>query len=152
MYTYPYEMMSCSIDCIVIKENEDPQKDEILLIRRKSEPFKDCWALVGGFIEINEKVEDAFKREVKEEINLDITEDTPYEFINFIDTPNRDPRQRTISFLFDVKVDEETAKPIKAGDDAAEYKFVSIYDVINKKIPLAFDHQEILDKYFGGYV
>lgn len=152
MFTYPFEMMSTSVDGIIIQKSPDMQKDKLLLIQRKFDPYKDMWALVGGFIEQKELVEDAFLREVKEEVSLELDREE-ISFFKFVDTPLRDPRQRTISFVYDAYITEEKAKKAIAADDAKELAWFDIRDVIDGKVKLAFDHEKILNEYFteSGY-
>lgn len=147
-YTYPFPMVSIGIDAIVIKEDVDQMEDSVLLIQRKCEPYKGMWALVGVFVEQDEFIIDAVKREVKEEIGLVLANDQP-SFFTYVDTPNRDPRQRTISFVYDIYITEEEAKSIVGGDDAENPTWFLVRDIIDHKIQLAFDHQEILDEYFA---
>ena len=60
-----------------------------MLIRRKHEPFKDSYALPGGFVEVGETVEDACRREVKEETNLELYD---MRLVGVYSDPGRDPR------------------------------------------------------------
>ena len=59
-----------TVDAVVFREGG---QQEILLIRRKNEPFKDCWALPGGFVDENEDLEAAAIRELEEETSVKIT-------------------------------------------------------------------------------
>lgn len=108
----------------------------ILLIKRKFPPFKDSWAFPGGFVDNDEDLPDAAKRELKEETG--ITVDDLKQFIT-VGTPGRDPRNHTVSVFYTAYVDKDVYQP-KADDDAAEAKWHSL-----KKLPaLAFDHNEVL--------
>ncbi|HDN83322.1 MAG TPA: NUDIX hydrolase [Candidatus Altiarchaeales archaeon] len=117
-----------TVDAVIIKDKK------IVLIRRKNEPFKDFWALPGGFVEYGETVEQAILREVKEETGLDVK---IVEIIGVYSAPDRDPRGHTISIAF-------LCKPISAsiisGSDASEAKEFSL-DALPK---LAFDHEKII--------
>ena len=106
----------------------------ILLIKRKNEPFKGKWALPGGFVEYGEKVEDAVLREIKEETGL-ITRIK--EIIGIYSDPDRDPRGHTVTivFLLDIINGE-----ISAMDDASIVKFFDF----NKLPELSFDHGIII--------
>lgn len=111
---------------------------QILLIKRGHEPYKDCWSLPGGFIEMDEELEDAAARELKEETGL---AGIKLEQMRTYGTVGRDPRGRQISVVFrGIAKGEET---LKAGDDAAEAKWFSV-----KKLPrkMGFDHREIIQE------
>lgn len=113
------------------------KKNTILLIKRKKDPYKDCWALPGGFVEENEDLELAAKRELVEETSVVIEN---LEQIGAFGKPHRDPRHHTISIVYYGNVPEDTIAI--AADDAKEANWFSIDD-----LPvLAFDHQEIIQK------
>jgi 8-oxo-dGTP diphosphatase len=136
-YTYNYPKPSVTTDCIVTRKVDG--KNELLLIKRKHEPFAGRWALPGGFVEIEEDLLEGAERELKEETglsNVDIRQFRTY------GTPGRDPRGRTISVIYYGTLDNSTVKA-KAGDDAAEVRWFEI----NKLPPLAFDHKIILSDF-----
>lgn len=108
----------------------------IVVIKRSNPPFG--WALPGGFVDYKESLEDAVKREVKEETGLDITE--LRQFHTYSD-PDRDPRFHTIGTVFIVRAEGRH----KAGDDAAGLKIVKLGEIEN--LDLAFDHKEIVRDY-----
>ncbi len=111
-------------------------KNGIVLIERKNFPFG--WAIPGGFVDYGESLEEAAIREAKEETNLDV------ELICQLHTyssPDRDPRQHTISTVFIAKGKGE----LKGKDDAKNAK---IFTKNNLPENIAFDHKEILNDYF----
>jgi len=110
----------------------------IVLIQRSNPPFG--WALPGGFVDYGESLEDAVKREAKEETNLDLTEIK--QFHTYSD-PQRDPRFHTVGTVFIAKA---KGTP-KAGDDAAGLKIVPLSEI--EKLDLAFDHKKILQDYLN---
>lgn len=111
-------------------------KVEVLLIKRKQNPFKDCWALPGGFVAKGETAEQAAYRELQEETNLIASSLVP---LTLFDEPNRDPRGWTISMAYWSIVKSKTN--IKAGTDAKEVQWFSI-----RNLPaLSFDHGKIID-------
>jgi 8-oxo-dGTP diphosphatase len=89
----------------------------VLLIRRKSEPFKGCWALPGGFVNENESLERAAARELHEETGLTVSP-SRLEQLGAFGDPGRDPRGHTVTVAFVTFRATETA--INAGDDAVE--------------------------------
>jgi 8-oxo-dGTP diphosphatase len=111
----------------------------VLLIQRKNEPFKNQWALPGGFVEENEKLINACKRELEEETGLfvDISE---FQFIDIFDDVRRDPRNRTITAAYAIMLDELNF--VEGRDDAANARWVKL----NQIHELAFDHLLILEK------
>jgi len=107
----------------------------IVLVRRKNPPYG--WALPGGFVDYGESLEEAIKREVKEEINLEV--ETLKQFHTY-SAPDRDPRFHTISTVFVVKAKGE----LKAGDDA---KQVRVFPPDRLPEDIAFDHRKIIKDY-----
>ena len=108
----------------------------IVIIQRSNPPFG--WALPGGFVDYGESLEDAVKREAKEETNLDLTEIKQFHTYS---NPQRDPRFHTIGTVFIAKA---KGKP-QAGDDAAGLKVVPLNEI--KGLDFAFDHKEIIEDY-----
>lgn len=107
----------------------------VLLIKRKNEPFKGQWAIPGGFVDEHENLEDAAKRELAEETGVKAK---TLEQVRAFGTPGRDPRGRIVSIGFLAWIDCEE-NPI-AGDDAAEAKWFKLDELPE----LAFDHAEII--------
>ena len=132
MYCYKYPHPAVTSDCIVF--NFEGDVISVLLIKRKNEPYKDCWAFPGGFINIDESAENAAVRELKEETGLDVVK---IEQLKAYSNPERDPRERVITIAF---IAESKIKEVKGSDDAKEAKW---FDISN--LPqLAFDHEQIL--------
>lgn len=131
MYCYKYPHPAVSTDCIVY--NKEDNKIKILLIKRKNEPFKDCWAFPGGFINIDESAEEAAVRELKEETGLEVSS---VEQLKAYSNPDRDPRERVITIVF---IAESKVAEVKGGDDAKEAAWFDISNLPS----LAFDHEQI---------
>ena len=135
IYTYAYPRPAVTVDIIIIKED----KNQILLIERKNEPFKNQWALPGGFVDIDEELENAAYRELEEETS--ISNIKLHQFKTF-GKPGRDPRGRTISIIY-YGILKNNNQVIKAGDDAKNLKWYSL-----DNLPLlAFDHIEIIKEF-----
>jgi 8-oxo-dGTP diphosphatase len=110
-------------------------KPKLLLILRKKEPFKDRWALPGGFVEIEEDLPDAAARELAEETGL---KGIPLEQLFTFGKPGRDPRGRTITVVY-FGIAGKDWEQIKAADDAADVKWCDIDQLPS----MAFDHNEV---------
>lgn len=137
MYTYNYPRAALTVDAIVfVKEGNEIF---VLLIERGREPFKNKWALPGGFIDMDETLETACKRELLEETGLVIEEMTQFKTYDAI---GRDPRHRTISVVFSAELKEK--QPVNGGDDASGAGWYQVADLPE----LAFDHKQILSDFF----
>lgn len=111
---------------------------KLLLIKRKNEPFKGKFALPGGFVEKDENLEDAAKRELEEETSV---KNIFLKKMHAFGDVGRDPRGRVISIPFLALIDAEELK-LHASDDAELAKWFSV-DYL-PKLELAFDHKEII--------
>ncbi len=131
-FTYKYPHMAVTVD-VALFAATDPTR--ILLIQRRKDPFKDCWALPGGFVDMDETAAHAAARELAEETGVT---DVSLHFVSYFDAIGRDPRERTLSLAFFGAVPK--ALRAKGGDDASAAKWHSIHALP----PLAFDHAEII--------
>lgn len=136
-YCYEYPRPLVTVDAIII---DGSARSEILLIQRKNEPYKFMWALPGGFIEMDENLEDSVNREVKEETSL-----TGIEFKQFkaFGDVGRDPRGRNIVVVF-YGFCKDKEKAI-AGDDAANAQWFKLNDLPE----LGFDHSRIINEFIS---
>ncbi len=151
MYTYDYPRAALTVDAIVFVRERIPslsnknekdgilEKTYVLLIERGREPFKNKWALPGGFIEMDEILETACKRELLEETGLKVDKMTQFKTYDAID---RDPRHRTISIIYFTELKEK--RQVKGGDDAARAGWFPVSNLPE----LAFDHKQILEEFF----
>jgi 8-oxo-dGTP diphosphatase len=132
-YTYKYPRPALTVDAVVFRIEKNEL--QVLLIKRKNPPFEGMWALPGGFVNMDETLEEAVVRELKEETGITFREMKQLKAYSAI---NRDPRHRTVSVAF-WGVVNKPQKPV-AGDDAANAKWFS-----TKLLPpTAFDHFEII--------
>jgi 8-oxo-dGTP diphosphatase len=132
--TYDYERPALTVDCVVFGYEKGLLK--LLLIKRNLEPFKGSWALPGGFVRINETLEDAAIRELKEETSV---ENIYLEQLYTYGAIHRDPRERVVTVAYYALVRPEHHL-IKGGTDADEAAWFSISDLPK----LAFDHKDII--------
>ena len=133
-YTYQYPHPAVTTDIVIFTIHG--QQLELLLIRRADDPFKDCWALPGGFVEIDEDLEDCALRELKEETG--VTGVYLEQLYSFGD-PGRDPRERVISVAYYALVPPDRMN-VSAASDAKEVAWFEVRQLP----PLAFDHKDIV--------
>jgi 8-oxo-dGTP diphosphatase len=135
MYSYAYPRPALTVDCVIF--GWDGQAMKVLLIQRGAEPFLGSWALPGGFVQMEESLEEAAQRELLEETGL---RDVYLEQLATMGTPRRDPRGRVVSVVYFALVALADHNPI-ADTDAADAKWFGL-----DELPaLAFDHAQILE-------
>lgn len=127
-----------SVDAIVFGYSKE-EGVRILLIRRKYPPFKDSWAIPGGFVLNKETLEEAVYRELKEETGISINY---LEQLYTFGDPNRDPRNRVISVAYFGLINSNKYRRLIADTDASEASWFPINELPN----LAFDHRKIVQK------
>lgn len=130
-----YPKPSVTVDIVLFSFNRGALR--VLLIKRNREPFKNHWALPGGFVNQNERLEDAAARELFEETGL---KDIYLEQLYTFGDPGRDPRGWTISVAYFAIVSTDLSHKIHAGDDAAAAAWFDVYQLPS----LAFDHERII--------
>lgn len=108
-----------------------------ILIKRKNNPYKDYWALPGGFVEYGESVETAAIREAKEETNIDVE---LKDLVNVYSEPNRDPRGHSITVVYTANGNMDNKN---ANDDACDIAIFSQEEL--DELKLAFDHNKIIE-------
>jgi 8-oxo-dGTP diphosphatase len=143
VYSYPFPRPAVTLDCIIYRKNTD-NIYEVVLIKRGKDPFKNKWALPGGFLEMDEELEAAAKRELFEETGI---VHNALQQIFTVGTIGRDPRHRTISVIYSGMFDDKIMK-IKSGDDASAAGWFAI----NKLPTLAFDHNAVIKKAFTEFI
>lgn len=148
-----YEKPAVTVDMLIFTVN--PKRNyslELLMIERGGHPYLGKWALPGGFVEMDESLEEAAARELKEETDLsDIYMEQLYTFGDV----DRDPRMRVISVAYMALVPKEKLHPV-AGDDAANVRWFTIKTqedgsllllangVTLTEESIAFDHEKVI--------
>ena len=131
-----YPKPSLTVDGVLID-----CKWNILLIKRLNDPFKDHWALPGGFVNEGEDVELAAQREVFEETNVTVIFDR---IVGAYGKKGRDPRGWVVSIAYAAHYVRFEKYDIKAKDDAKQIIIVPYKEILAGNVPLAFDHLEIV--------
>ncbi|APR78189.1 Nudix-related transcriptional regulator NrtR [Minicystis rosea] len=132
-FSYEYARPALAVDCVVFGLDEEDLK--VLLIRRDLDPFAGRWALPGGFVRVDESVDDAARRELGEETGLSRV------FLEQLFTfgaLERDPRERVVTVAYYALVNLSDHR-VKAATDAREAAWFAVSDLPR----LAFDHEDI---------
>ena len=135
MYTYNYPRPALTVDCIVF--GLDAELDlKIMLIKRNIPPFQGQWAIPGGFVRMDETLEQAALRELQEETGIqDVFLEQLYTFGDL----NRDPRDRTVTVAYYALINL-VDQQIQASTDASDAHWFLLNDLPE----LAFDHAQIV--------
>jgi 8-oxo-dGTP diphosphatase len=133
-YTYDWPRPMVTADAAVFVPAG--QTLQVLLIRRGQDPYEGCWALPGGFVEMDEDLGEAAVRELAEETGL---EGVTLEQFRTFGKPGRDPRGRVVTIVFTAALDAEPTD-VQAGDDAAEAAWFDVAALPE----MAFDHAEVV--------
>lgn len=145
-FTYEYPKADHTTDLVVFTIQNMVLK--VALIRRRDDPFKDHWALPGGFLNPGkEDLDGTARRELVEETSLDLTNLFIEQLYTFSD-PARDPRGHVITTAYYALIPADLFGKIRASDDAKDAQWFNVADVIGETggVPLAFDHADILQK------
>lgn len=134
-YCYDYPRPAVTVDAVVFRKSES--QCQILLIKRKYPPFQFAWCLPGGFVDMNETLEEAVKRELEEETGL---VGIHMEQVGSFSAVNRDPRGRTITIAFKGICEADFA--VRGADDASE----AVWWNVEELPELGFDHAEIIQQ------
>ncbi len=133
-YSYEYPRAALTVDCVVFGLDEEDLK--VMLIQRDLPPFEGRWALPGGFVRLDETLEDAARRELQEETGL---ERVYLEQLCTIGDIDRDPRERVVTVAHYALVKLSDYR-VQAATDARAAAWFAIDDLPH----LAFDHDKIL--------
>jgi 8-oxo-dGTP diphosphatase len=132
---HKYEKPSVTVDIVIFTIQDKELK--VLLVKRNIEPFRGNWAIPGGFVKINESLEEAAKRELEEETGV---RDVYLEQLYTFGEPKRDPRGRVITVAYMALINSENVR-LNATTDVSEARWFPV----KKLSGLAFDHKKILD-------
>lgn len=136
-----YERPSVTADVVILTVDEDNELN-VLLIKRGGHPYKDHWAIPGGFLEAGkESIDEAAARELYEETGVKVSDGIDLRQLITVGTPDRDPRTHVVSVVYTALVPKRLLT-IKAGDDAKEAKLF--------KIRKGYDENGELSTYFVG--
>jgi 8-oxo-dGTP diphosphatase len=134
-YTYKYPRPALTVDIVIFSIHDDNL--HVLLVQRGKEPFLGKWALPGGFVNIDESLVSAAKRELEEETGIAGVH--LKQLVTFGDL-GRDPRGRVVSVSYYSIIHRQIHFQPGGGSDTDQAKWI----LIDKLPPLAFDHEEIL--------
>ncbi len=134
-YTYRYPHPAVTTDIVIFTIRQDELK--VLLIKRALAPHRNEWALPGGFIKLEESLDEGARRELEEETGVS---GVYLEQLYTFGQPDRDPRERVITVAYYALVPSDKFE-VRAGSDAEGVSWFGMKEIPN----LAFDHQEILD-------
>jgi 8-oxo-dGTP diphosphatase len=133
-YSYEYPRAALTVDCVVFALDDEDLK--VLLIQRDLPPFEGDWAFPGGFVRLDETLDEAARRELKEETGI---ENVFLEQLYTIGDLDRDPHERVVTVAYYVLV-KLSDHQVQAATDARNAAWFAIEDVPS----LAFDHEKIL--------
>ena len=133
-YRHPHPAVTTDIVLFTLRA----EKLQLLLIRRRNPPFQGGWALPGGFLDLNEDLNDCAKRELEEETGI---KNIYLEQLYTFGQHDRDPRERVISVAYYALIASAqlTLKPASDATEAAWFFLDELPD-------LAFDHRQIVEK------
>ena len=136
---HAFPPFAVTVDIVVMTIIENDLR--VLLIRRAVPPFRDSWALPGGFVRPDEDLDTAAARELAEETSIS-QEPGHLEQFGTYGHPDRDPRMRVVSVGYWAIVPDLPAP--KGGSDAAYAELVPVAELESGRIRLAFDHDRIV--------
>jgi len=135
MYSYSYPRPALTVDCAIFCLCKG--KTHVLLIERAQDPFANTWAFPGGFVDMDEDLDQAAYRELKEETGFENCQLKQFKTYGGI---NRDPRGRTVSVVYTGELKLDILPKVTGMDDARQAQWWPI-----DQLPqLAFDHDLIM--------
>ncbi|MBI3898146.1 MAG: NUDIX hydrolase [Gammaproteobacteria bacterium] len=134
MYQYEYPHPAITTDIVIFTIRD--RKLKLLLIRRGGEPYRGKWALPGGFVQMEEGLDEAARRELEEETGV---AGVYLEQLYTLGKPDRDPRERVITVAYYALIPSDKLQ-LRAATDAEAVGWFGMEELP----PLAFDHAEIV--------
>jgi len=134
MYSYRYPHPAVTVDIVIFTIRDEQLK--LLLIRRAGDPYQGKWALPGGFIQLDEDLEQSARRELEEETGVT---GVYLEQLYTFGKPGRDPRERVITVAYYALIPSDKLQ-IRAATDAEAVGWFGMEEIP----PLAFDHSDII--------
>ena len=135
-----YELPAVTADCIIFSEDGTFVRTVVRGPNTEPKEFANTYAIPGGFVGIREEPKDAAMREYKEETGLDASD---LQLLTVATEPHRDPRQRTYSFVYWGSAPMKDAEA-EDTEEISKTEWTRVDDLVSGKIPMAFDHQELL--------
>jgi bifunctional NMN adenylyltransferase/nudix hydrolase len=142
----PYAPIFFTGDAVVI------QSGHVLLVRRRSEPGKNLWAIPGGFLNYNERIDDVAIRELIEETKINCPAKVLYGSIaarHTFDHPDRSLRGRTITYASLIELPPGKLHKVKGGDDAEKARWVPLSTFQQMEDQMFEDHFQIINVFLG---
>jgi 8-oxo-dGTP diphosphatase len=134
-FTYEHPRPSLTVDPVIFTLRDDTL--QVLFVRRGEEPFMGHWALPGGFVQIDESLEDAVLRELEEETGL---KEAYLEQLYTYGDPGRDPRGRVVTIAYFALIRADAPIRDEGGHDATQ----ACWFPVDNLPSLAFDHEQIV--------
>ena len=142
----PYEPIFQTADAVVV------QSGNVLLVQRRATPGKGLWALPGGFVNPNERIDAAAYRELREETKIDVPEKVlrgcQVKWDKF-DDPSRSLRGRTITHAYYIVLPAGPLPKVKGSDDAVKAKWIPLSEVNEEE--MFEDHYSIIQSFVGKF-
>ena len=123
-YTYDYPRPALTVDIVTFTLRNDCL--QVLLVRRGNEPFKGMWALPGGFVHMEESLEEAAARELKEETGV---QDAYLEQLYTYGDPQRDPRGRVVTVAYFALIPSDATVRLEGAAGVTQARWFPVEEI-----------------------